>query len=1139
MAKSKGKVELQVEIKTQEQWDELLSKEGLIVVDSYSAWCGPCKAIVSSFKRLKNELGDDLLVFATAETDSINSLEAYKMKSQPTFLFYAGGLLVNVVRGCNCPLLIKTIRGELEQEHKVIDGKSERVPFVDQEAFKETVFEEKKDEEKEIEDEEEEIVEIPKQVTFAIIKPDAVKAGLVDEIIQKVEESGMEVLKKEEKTLSKDEAAEFYKQHEGSEHFDQLVEFMTSGPCMTLLLSKGGDSDIGDGTIEYFRDLIGPKDVNIAKEEAPTSLRALYGTDTVMNAVHGCDSAESAARELAFFYPDFVAPTVTQKRKKKRLQRTLALIRPDALRTRRDSIIRKIEESGFTIAMSKEMALSRDQAEAFYADHKDSEFFESLVDNMTSGPMMALCLAREDAVEGWREMLGPKEISVAAENAPDSLRHQFHVEDSPVNPLHGSDSLEAAEKEIQQLFPVQSTVAVIKPELEPDKREGIIQHIKEAGFKIQIQKEVTLTKDLASQFYHEHEGKEFFDGLTDHMASGPTLFMVLTREDAVSGWRALMGPTDPQQALEVNPKSLRAQFGVDTMKNAVHGSSSVEKAKAVIEGFFPEVEILPDGTVAVPKEESEGEKDSSAPKEEQAKQDLQLSDETFSKPLGMENGSIPPEAITASSELDDKHNASRARLNTKPEDELMGAWVPSQSDENQWLQVNLGKVTRLVKIATQGEAGESASRHVKQFGLSYGLQGEEFIPYLEDATEKVFEGNLDQDSIVYNSLTNPTVTQFVRLNPKTWNENIALRVEFYGCDAGSYSEPLGLENGHISSEAITASSELDDKHSASRARLNSKPEGELMGSWVPLQNDENQWLQVDLGKILEVTKVSIQGGGDGVSMYVTSFILLYSEDGETFQDYQENNAEKVFEGNNDGDTVVSHWLVQPVKARYFRLQPKTWNEQIALRVELYGNTAPGEIQETLLSEKTDGNVEDTPKDEKLIEQPPSEVQQPPPEEGEDDGSKGVLNEDSNESSTQVKEDLQQEATVDNPEGESKPEIVDEETVAKKEEDEPSQKGEVEVPEGQAEEQEEGNGGGEGGAEGLPEDGQVSEDVKESTDGEKKPEEAVKSEEAKGDEDSNSAAEEATAADEGTAPVDESVAEEVKNEEGKPNDEATS
>ena len=50
---------------------------------------------------------------------------------------------------------------------------------------------------------------------------------------------------------------------------------------------------------------------------------------------------------------------------------------------------------------------------------------------------------------------------------------------------------------------------------------------------------------------------------------------------------------------------------------------------------------------------------------------------------------------------------------------------------------------------------------------------------------------------------------------------------------------------------------------------------------------------------------------------------------------------KVFEGNTDGDTAVSHWLVQPVKARYCRVQPKTWNEQIALRLELFGNTTSG------------------------------------------------------------------------------------------------------------------------------------------------------------------------------------------------------
>ncbi|XP_078344639.1 thioredoxin domain-containing protein 3 homolog isoform X2 [Oculina patagonica] len=1111
MAKSKGKVELQVEVKTQEQWDELLSKEGLLVVDSYAAWCGPCKAIVSSFKRLKNELGDDLLVFATAETDSIDSLEAYRMKSQPTFLFYAGGILVNVVRGCNCPLLVKTIRNELEKEHKVLDGNGERVPFVDQEALKEPVFDEKKDEEKELEEEEEELaermtvrtrsikvvkeakqeVELPKQVTLAIIKPDAVKAGLVDEIIQKVEESGMEVLKKEEKVLSKEEAAEFYKQHEGSEHFDQLVEFMSSGPCMTLLLSKAGDTpDVGDHTIEYFRDLIGPKDVNIAKEEAPTSLRALYGTDTVMNAVHGCDSAESAARELAFFYPDFVAPTVIQKRKKKRLQRTLALIRPDALRTRRESILGKIQESGFTIAMSKEITFSRDQAEAFYAEHKDADFFETLVTNMTSGPMMALCLAREDAVEGWREMLGPKEVSVAAEQAPDSLRHQFQVEDSPINPLHGSDSPEVAEKEIQQFFPVQSTVAVIKPDLEPDKREEVMQRIKEAGFKIQFEKEVTLNKELASQFYQEHEGKDFFEGLTEHMASGPTLMMVLTREDAVSGWRAMMGPTDPQQALELAPNSLRAQFGVDTMKNAVHGSSTVEKAEEVIKEFFPEVEILPDGTVKVPKAESEQE---AVEEGEQAQvEKKQEPDDTFSEPLGMENGSIPSEAITASSELDDQHSASRARLNTKPEGELMGAWVPLQCDENQWLQVDLGKVTRLVKIASQGEAGDS-SRHVKEFSVSYSLNGEQYIPYTEDSTEKVFESNSDQDTIIYNSLKNPIITQFVRLNPKTWNEAIAIRTEFYGCDADSYSEPLGVENGSIPSEAITASSELDDQHSASRARLNTKPEGELMGAWVPLQSDENQWLQVNLGKVYEITKVCTQGGGDGVEHRVSSYIMLFSEDGQNFQEYQQNNETKVFEGNSDGDTVVSHWLLQPVRACYCRLQPKTWNEQIALRLELYGKLASDGIQDktdNLQSEKTDENTQDTAENVQDMADKPKEedAHQQAPVEGADETTEQEPNKDSDVASPQEEETVKQQETADNPESESKPENEGE--VANNEEDTPGQKGEQQEQQEEisADKHQESNENGEG----TPEDGQVTEEVKETASDESKPEEVKES-----------------------------------------------
>ena len=102
----------------------------------------------------------------------------------------------------------------------------------------------------------------------------------------------------------------------------------------------------------------------------------------------------------------------------------------------------------------------------------------------------------------------------------------------------------------------------------------------------------------------------------------------------------------------------------------------------------------------------------------------------------MENGSIPNDSIKASSELDEHHGATRARLNTKPEGELMGAWVPLENDDSQWLQVDLEKVMRVTKIAVQGEAGES-SRHVKEYTLWCSLTGEEFIPYREDGKEKV------------------------------------------------------------------------------------------------------------------------------------------------------------------------------------------------------------------------------------------------------------------------------------------------------------------------------------------------------------------------------------------------------------------
>ncbi|XP_054839772.1 thioredoxin domain-containing protein 6 isoform X2 [Eublepharis macularius] len=144
-------------VNNQELWEEVLCSRGLIVVDVYQCWCGPCKTVISLFRKIRNEHGDDLLHFAVAEVDSIDALEKYHGKCEPTFLFYAGGELVAVVRGANAPLLQKTIVEQLEAERKVLDHGAERVVIQDEAFLQEeenTAVEEEGEDEEENEGEE-------------------------------------------------------------------------------------------------------------------------------------------------------------------------------------------------------------------------------------------------------------------------------------------------------------------------------------------------------------------------------------------------------------------------------------------------------------------------------------------------------------------------------------------------------------------------------------------------------------------------------------------------------------------------------------------------------------------------------------------------------------------------------------------------------------------------------------------------------------------------------------------------------------------------------------------------------------------------------------------------------------------------
>jgi len=129
------------------------------------------------------------------------------------------------------------------------------------------------------------------QRTLAIIKPDAVKDGHVGEIISMMEDEGFEIHAMKTVELTKDDAKEFYKVHKDKHFYEANAEFMSSGPCIMMILD-------GRGVIKRFRKLMGPTDHTTAKSG---TIRAAFGTSIRHNAVHGSDSVESARFEIAFF----------------------------------------------------------------------------------------------------------------------------------------------------------------------------------------------------------------------------------------------------------------------------------------------------------------------------------------------------------------------------------------------------------------------------------------------------------------------------------------------------------------------------------------------------------------------------------------------------------------------------------------------------------------------------------------------------------------------------------------------------------------------------------------------------------------------------------------------------------------------
>ena len=134
---------------------------------------------------------------------------------------------------------------------------------------------------------------MPLERTLTIIKPDAVEAGHVGDIIRIFEGQGFKIVAARLVSLSRKEAEGFYAVHRGKRFFGSLTAFMSSGPAIPMVLE-------GDNAIARLRELMGATD---PAQAAPGTIRKLYAASIEANCVHGSDARETAAFEIGYFFP--------------------------------------------------------------------------------------------------------------------------------------------------------------------------------------------------------------------------------------------------------------------------------------------------------------------------------------------------------------------------------------------------------------------------------------------------------------------------------------------------------------------------------------------------------------------------------------------------------------------------------------------------------------------------------------------------------------------------------------------------------------------------------------------------------------------------------------------------------------------
>ncbi|XP_027778687.2 coagulation factor V isoform X1 [Marmota flaviventris] len=317
-------------------------------------------------------------------------------------------------------------------------------------------------------------------------------------------------------------------------------------------------------------------------------------------------------------------------------------------------------------------------------------------------------------------------------------------------------------------------------------------------------------------------------------------------------------------------------------------------------------------------------------------------DKECKMPMGLSTGVISDSQIKASEYLS-YWEPKLARLNNVGS---YNAWsvekIATEFASKPWIQVDMQKEVVVTGIQTQGAKHYLKSCYTTEFQVAYSSDHTNWQIFKGNSTKNVmyFDGNSDASTIKENKFDPPIVARYIRISPTRSYNRPTLRLELQGCEVNGCSTPLGMESGKIENKQITASSFKKswwgDYWEPSLARLNAQGR---VNAWQAKANNNKQWLQIDLLKIKKITAIVTQGCKSLSSeMYVKSYTIYYSDQGVEWKPYRQKSSivDKIFEGNSNIKGHVKNFFNPPIISRFIRIIPKTWNQSIALRLELFG-----------------------------------------------------------------------------------------------------------------------------------------------------------------------------------------------------------